>query len=276
MEYAIGFLIAFVIAVTGVGAGSITAPLLIFFLHVPVAVGVGTALAYSAIVKFLLVPIQMWRRQVNYRIVGFMLLGGLPGVILGSILFRYFDLKGQQNVLYVVLGLIITASSGWHLYRHFRPVDRETKQKDRPRSLAALMLPVGFEVGFSSSGAGALGTIALLGLTSLTTAQVVGTDLAFGFCVSLIGSSMHILHSSYGTALLIKLVCGGMVGALSGSLLAPRLPNRQLRLALSAWLLILGLQFCYKAVTNEVGSRPIPSAISAPSMRPIPASIHVR
>lgn len=273
MEYAIGFLIAFVIAVTGVGAGSITAPLLIFFLHVPVAVGVGTALAYSAVVKFIVVPVQIWRRQVNYRVVGFMLLGGLPGVILGSILFRYFDLKGQQSVLYVVLGLIIIVSSGWHLYRHFRPVDRDAFQTNRPRSLAAFMLPVGLEVGFSSSGAGALGTIALLGLTSLTAAQVVGTDLAFGFCVSLVGSSMHGLNGGHDSALLIKLVCGGVVGALAGSLLAPRLPNRQLRLALSAWLLILGLQFCYKAVTSEVGSEPVPSAISTPAGRPITASI---
>lgn len=273
MEYAIGFLIAFVIAVTGVGGGTITAPLLIFFLHVPVAVGVGTALTYSAIVKFIVVPVQIWRRQVDYRIVGFMLLGGLPGVILGSILFRYLNLKGEESVLYVVLGLIIVVSSGWHLYRHVHPMDRKVGPTNRPRSLGALMLPVGVEVGFSSSGAGALGTIALLGLTSLTAAQVVGTDLAFGFCVSLVGSALHVLNGGYDSGLLVKLVCGGAVGALAGSLLAPHVPNRQLRLALSAWLLILGLQFCYKAVANEVGPRPIPSVRSAPVERPITASI---
>src|SRR3954463_8147698 len=88
VEYAIGFLIAFVMAITGVGAGSITAPLLLLFLNVPVEIGVGTALAYSTIVKLIVVPIQIWRRQVNYRILTFMLIGGLPGVILGSVLFR--------------------------------------------------------------------------------------------------------------------------------------------------------------------------------------------
>ena len=44
MEVALGFLIAFIIAITGVGAGTITAPLLILVLHVPVAISVGTAL----------------------------------------------------------------------------------------------------------------------------------------------------------------------------------------------------------------------------------------
>ena len=53
------------------------------------------------------------------------------------------------------------------------------------------MFPVGAEVGFSSAGAGALGSAALLSLTPLLPAQVVGTDIAFGFVVSLIGSGAH-------------------------------------------------------------------------------------
>jgi hypothetical protein len=50
------------------------------------------------------------------------------------------------------------------------------------------MLPIGAEVGFSSAGAGALGPLVLLEITSLTPAQVVGTDLSFGLCLSLVGS----------------------------------------------------------------------------------------
>ncbi len=273
MEYAIGFLIAFVMAITGVGAGSITAPLLLLFLHVPVEIGVGTALAYSTIVKLIVVPIQVARRQVNYRVLAFMLIGGLPGVILGSVLFRYFFLRNSQNLLYIVLGLIIAGTSAWQILRYFKPKLRDTQQADRPRSLAAAMLPVGIEVGFSSSGAGALGTIALLGFTSLTTGQIVGTDLAFGFFVSLVGSGIHMLHGGYDSGLLMKLVCGGTLGALAGSAAAPRLPNRQLRLALSAWLLILGLQFCYRAVADQVKAAPVPTVQSSPSSLPVTASI---
>ena len=76
------------IAMTGVGAGTMTAPLLIFFLHVPVAVAVGTALAYSAAVKLLVVPVQIWRGQVDWRTLGFMLITGMPGVVAGTLLFR--------------------------------------------------------------------------------------------------------------------------------------------------------------------------------------------
>jgi len=276
MELALGFLIAFVIAITGVGAGTITAPLLILFLHVPVVIGVGTALAYSVVVKAVVVPLQMWRRQVVYRVLGIMLLGGLPGVVLGSLLFRHFAAAGNNAVLYATLGVIIITSSGWHLYRHFHPFKTNFEKPARPRAIAALMFPIGAEVGFSSSGAGALGTIVLLGLSSLTAAQVVGTDLAFGLCVALAGSSLHFTSGQLDTALLTRLVIGGIAGGLAGSVIAPRVPNRQLRLALSICLLALGVQFCYQAVVKQSASKPVAvqaktiALVRTPDSKPAP------
>jgi uncharacterized protein len=248
MEILTGFLIAVVIALTGVGAGTITAPMLILFLHVPADVAVGTALAYSAVVKVIVAPIQILRRQVNYRMLGYMMLGGVPGVILGSLLFRRFVLRGYSGPLYWVLGAIMVFTSGWHLYRHFRPRAVSSAQTDRPRWIAALMLPIGAEVGFSSSGAGALGTVALLSLSSLPATQIVGTDIVFGLGVAIVGSGVHMLGGTYNSALLIKMIIGGIAGAIVGSSIAPHVPNRQLRFALSVWLLVIGVEFCYRAV----------------------------
>jgi uncharacterized membrane protein YfcA len=213
-----------------------------------VAVAVGTALAYSVVVKLIVVPVQVWRRQVNYRVLGFMLLGGVPGVILGSLVFRRFALRGEQAVLYLVLGVIIVVSALANLYRFFRPADMTSKVADRPRWVTFVMFPIGAEVGFSSAGAGALGTVALLSLTSLTAVQVVGTDLAFGLCVSLCGTGIHLAGGAYDAGLLWKLGAGGVVGALVGSSVASRIPSRQLRFVLSMWLLFIGLQFCYRGL----------------------------
>ena len=247
MDFVIGFCIAVVIALSGVGAGVITAPLLILFLHVPVEIAVSTALAYSAIVKMIVVPVQVVRRQVDYRVLGIMLIGGLPGVILGSILFKHVATHGPRTALYFVLGAIIIFSSGWHLYRHFRPVGIARPAADRSKWISAIMFPIGAEVGFSSSGAGALGTVSLLSLTSLTAAQVVGTDLAFGLCIALAGSGVHLIGGTYDGALLTRLAIGGVLGGIVGSGAAPRVPNRNLRFALSVWLMMIGLQFCYQA-----------------------------
>jgi hypothetical protein len=113
--------------------------------------------------------------------------------------------------------------------------------------VSALMLPIGAGVGFSSSGAGALGTVMLLSLTSLSTPQVVGTDLAFGLGITLVGSGIHMIHGQFAAGLLIKLVIGGVVGAVFGSWLAPKIPNRWLRFGLSLWLLFIGCKFCWDA-----------------------------
>lgn len=250
MELLLGFLIAALIAMTGVGAGTVTAPLLILFLHVPVPQAVGTALVFSAAVKLVVVPVQIFRRQVVWRTLGVMLLAGMPGVLLGAVFFqRIVRIQGHTLWLYLALGAMIAVSSGWHIYRHFRPATRGNGA-NHPWLLAATMFPVGAEVGFSSSGAGALGTLALLGLTALDVPRIVGTDLAFGLCLSLVGGGIHLSQGGVDPLLLANLVAGGVVGALVGTGLAPRIPARAMRLALSLWLLALGVQLCWHALAQ--------------------------
>lgn len=248
MELLLGFVIAVLISLTGVGAGTMTAPVLILFLHVPVALAVGTALAYSAAVKLLVVPVQIWRRQIAWKPLGIMLLAGIPGVVIGTLLFQQAVAARSDKVwLYLLLGAMIVSSSAWRIYRHFRPAAVDENRQPRPGWLAAVMLPIGAEVGFSSSGAGALGTVALLSLTRLEAAQVVGTDLAFGLCLSLAGGTLHLASGGFDAGLLMRLIAGGMLGAAAGSTLAPRIPARAMRLALFLWLLAIGIQLCWRA-----------------------------
>lgn len=254
MELLLGFVIAALIAMTGVGAGTITAPLLILFLRVPVAQAVGTALAFSAAVKLVVVPIQIVQKRVVWRTLALMLLTGIPGVVLGTVLFRHalrFD--EDRFWLYVALGAMIAASSAWHIFRHFRPAALSDKRHSRPAWLAAAMLPIGMEVGFSSSGAGAMGTMALLSLTHLDVSTVVGTDLAFGLSLSLIGGTLHLAGGGLDAPLLLKLILGGLIGAMAGTLLASRIPARTLRLALSVWLFAIGVQLCWQAAALAGG-----------------------
>ncbi len=56
------------IALTGVGAGSLTTPLLILLLGMPVKECVGTALIFGTVVKVITVPTYMARKQVNWRV----------------------------------------------------------------------------------------------------------------------------------------------------------------------------------------------------------------
>ena len=178
MQYLIGFVIALFIALTGVGAGTITVPILVLFLRVPAPVAVGIGLMFSTAVKLILVPAQIARRNVAWRTLGYMLLGGAPGVLIGSLFLQHLVSAGSANTLNAILGVILVSMASWQIVYSFRPMGHRQDAPDRSPLLAWLMFPVGAEVGFSSAGAGALGSAALLSLTTLEPAQVVGTDIA--------------------------------------------------------------------------------------------------
>ncbi|HEY3628431.1 MAG TPA: sulfite exporter TauE/SafE family protein [Terracidiphilus sp.] len=247
MPYLIGLIIALFITLTGVGAGTITVPILVLFLGVPAPVAVSIGLMFAAVVKLILVPAQVARGNVAWRTLGYMLLGGVPGVLIGSLYLKHLVTAGSANVVNAILGIILVTTATWQILFSFRPVREHSERKDRSRWLTWLMFPVGAEVGFSSAGAGALGSAALLSLTPLAPAQVVGTDIAFGFIVSLIGSGAHWFSPLSDVALLEQLIAGGVLGAIGGTLLSTRIPRRPLRFALWIWLLVLGGQFLFNS-----------------------------
>lgn len=245
MELIIGFCIALAIALTGVGAGSMTTPILILFLRVPPAIAVGTALTFGAIVKVVSIPTYVWRKQVNLKFLGYLLAGGIPGVLLGSVALDKMKHGPYQSVLYTMLGLIIVLTASLRLYRTFKPRG-PVAGADRSKWLPWLAFPIGAEVGFSSAGAGALGSLLLLGVTPLTAAEVVGTDLCFGLGISSIGSFIQLGAGNYDGALLLQLLTGGIVGAVTGSMLAGRIAQRPLRVALLVALIVLGCQLALR------------------------------
>ena len=247
MSYLIGFIIALFITLTGVGAGTITVPTLVLFLGVPAPIAVSIGLMFAAVVKLILVPAQVMRGNVAWRTLGYMLLGGVPGVLIGSLVLKHLVTAGSGNVINAILGVILVTTASWQILFSFRPVRARSEVKDRSSWLSWLMFPVGAEVGFSSAGAGALGSAALLSLTPLAPAQVVGTDIAFGFVVSLIGSGAHWFAPISDAALLEQLIAGGILGAISGTLVSTKIPRRPLRFALWIWLLVLGGQFLFNS-----------------------------
>ncbi len=248
MEYFLGFLIAAAVGLTGVGAGSITAPVLILFFHLSPATSVGTALSFAAVIKFAVLPIYIRRRQIDYRILLLLCGGGIPGVLLGVYIIGKLNTRDYEHQIFLLLGLTILIVSLGNLYRSARK-RLSSGTVDHSRWLPALATVIGAEVGFSSAGAGALGSLALLNLTQLTPSEVVGTDMVFGLVLSLVGGGLHFSAGHYDGAILGRLIAGGILGAFAGASLSSRLPSRPLRIALSVWLAALGLQLCWRSLS---------------------------
>lgn len=249
MEFALGFAIAMLIGLTGVGGGVITAPVLTLFWGVPPAEAVGTALVFTGIVKSVAAPVYLLRRQVDFRVLALLLAGGIPGVLAGSFALARMNTTSRKGPMMAALGAIIILMAVINLWRLIRGASKPLGV-DRAKWLPLVGLPIGAEVGFSSAGAGAMGSLVLMTMTSISTAQVVGTDVLFGLGLSLAGSGVTFATGNYHAALALKMSAGGIAGAFVGANLLSILPSRPLRVALSLWLVSLGGQLCWRAVAG--------------------------
>src|SRR3954454_1156852 len=248
MEVLLGFAIAGAIGVTGVGGGVITAPALMLLLGMKPLEAVTTSLLFASIIKFLISPAYLWRKLVDFRLLAKLLAGGIPGVILGTFFLQRLSATEKNGTMYGILGGTVAIMSCIHLYRLTRGLEAVRGHEKGSRWLPFIAFPIGMEVGFSSAGAGALGTLALMSLTNLTTAQVVATDVFFGLGLSVVGGG---LHSGAGQAIppvLWKLLAGGVVGGWAGTYVASSVPTKPLRAALCVWLIVIGVQLCWKAL----------------------------
>jgi len=254
MEAVVGFLIALMIGLTGVGGGTLTVPVLILFLGIPTAEAVGTALTFSALVKIPACVVYLRQKKADFRVLRYLLLGGLPGVVLGSLTLGRLEGAGLKDLVLIAVGVTIAVTAALNLARLLRgDGERDPPAQDRSRLLPWLTLPIGLEVGFSSAGAGALGTLILLYFTPLAASQIVGTDLLFGMALSTVGGGLHLGMGDWNRALFLRLVAGGIPGALAGARLATVLPARTLRVALLIWLVYLGSQLLYRGILAVAG-----------------------
>jgi len=142
----------------------------------------------------------------------------------------------------VLLGVILAVSSSVSFIRR---VQNPAFAAKNHRWLPWLALPIGVESGFSSAGAGALGTVLLLNYSEMAPAQVVGTDLLFGLVLAVIGSAFHWSFGSISMPILYELLLGGIPGVVLGCLLAPKVPADKLKLVVALVAIFAGLQLVW-------------------------------
>ncbi len=245
METILGFFIAMVVGLTGAGGGPLTVPLLVLILGRSASESVGTSLAFVFVIKLCASPLYILRKSVDWRMLGLMLAGGLPGVLLGSWILLHLSKKQIEPILLPLVGTTIAALA---LMRLFRIKSMPRPKQERRWLIPFATLPIGAEVGFSSAGAGALGGLLLMYQTILPASTIVGTDLLFGMALSFIGSGIHIIFGQVDHALVFKMLLGGIPGAILGSWLGTKVPSQTLQVAMSVVFGYLGLHMSWKGL----------------------------
>ena len=252
MNFLIGFLIAIAVGLTGIGGGSFTVPALLLLAGLTAGEAVGTAFLFAGVLRLIAAPFYLVGKQIHTRYLWLLLQGAVPGLLAGTWALRFLNRDAGSPVVILLLGVLLAASSS---VTFIKRVQNPTFAEKNYRWLPWLALPIGVESGFSSAGAGALGTVLLLNYSEMTPAQVVGTDLLFGLVLAVIGSAFHWSFGSISTPILLQLLVGGVPGVVLGCLLARKVPAHRLKTAVAMVAIFAGLQLVWAGSRSLAAKR---------------------
>jgi uncharacterized membrane protein YfcA len=242
MNYLVGFIIALTVGLTGIGGGSFTVPALLLLVGLTAGEAVGTAFLFAGVLRLVAAPFYLFGKKIHTRYLWLLLQGAVPGLLVGIWLLHLLSRDTGSPVVILLLGVVLAVSSS---VTFIRRIQNPSFARKNHRWLPWLALPIGIESGFSSAGAGALGTVLLLNYSEMTPAQVVGTDLLFGLVLAVIGSAFHWSFGSISMPILFHLLLGGIPGVVLGCLLARRVPANKLKIAVAAVAIFAGLQLVW-------------------------------
>ena len=252
---AFGLGVGVLVGLTGIGGGSLMTPLLLIFIGTNPLVAVGTDLAYGAITK----TVGGWRHlrsgTVDLGISKWMAFGSVPaavgGVVVGDRLAHSADtaLLWAVAVALFVVAFVTLARALFltHLAareRHTVGLEPRTK-----RRAIAIGIVLGFILGVTSVGSGALVGLALILVFRLTPHRVVGTDVFHAALMLWAGGIMMAVLGNIDYALMGTILLGSIPGVLIGERLVHRVSPVVLRPLLGCVMLGSAL-----GVTSKAGA----------------------
>src|SRR5579863_9603563 len=248
---AAGLFVGTMVGFTGVGGGSLMTPILVLLFGQSPVVAVGTDLMFSATTKLAATASFGYSRRVDWRIVGRLAVGSLPGA--AAVLVVFWLLRQTPKVenhlvlqcLAAMLGLTavglllqtllhrlgIKVTGAW--------LARAERFKLPLTIITGLLLGVG--VTLTSVGAGALGAVALLYLypLRLTADRLVATDIAHALPVTLLAAIGHATLGHVNLPILACLLLGSVPGVLIASRVVIRLPAMLTRTLIAIMLAVV-------------------------------------
>ncbi|HIJ37253.1 MAG TPA: sulfite exporter TauE/SafE family protein [Rhodospirillaceae bacterium] len=261
----LGGVVGFLSGLFGVGGGFLLTPLLIFLgVPSPVAVASGANQVLGASVSGVLAHWQ--RRNVDFKMGGMLVAGGLCGSLLGVRLFTWLRDLGQVDLVidicYVVfLGFVggtMLLESVVALVRTRRARTASKRHRHRWANLplkmrfarsglyisALLPLAVGAIGGLLAAimgvGGGFIMVPLMIYMLEMPTSVVIGTSLFQVIFVTANVTLLQAIHTqTVDVVLMLTLLIGGVIGAQMGARFGTRLRAEQTRVLLA--LLVLAV-----------------------------------
>jgi uncharacterized protein len=253
---AFGLGVGVLVGMTGIGGGSLMTPMLILVFGVTPVTAIGTDLAYAAVTKTV-GGYKHWRqRTVDLRLSSWMALGSVPAAIGGVYLLTLLESwtgRDFDDLLLTVLAVALLLTGAATLVRAFlksmHARERDTIAMERRHKIAAVALgvSVGFVLGVTSAGSGALIAVGLILLFRLVPTRVVGTDVFHAAILLWAAGLAHIVAGNVDFGLAANILVGSVPGVWVGSHWSVRVEPAVLRTTLAVVLIGAGLALLIKA-----------------------------
>lgn len=250
-----GLFVGVMVGMTGVGGGSLMAPILILLFGVSPTTAVGTDLWFAAITKSVGGFVHHHQGGTHggpdYEVIRRLCIGSLPAAIIVLILLAQIDAHQiKSGLIMTALGVVLIMTAFATLFRsrfHHWAVHARTDtagnflQYQAGLTVAAGAL-LGVMVTLTSVGAGALGATLLLALYPLRMRlqRLIATDIVHAVPLTLVAGMGHLWIGNFNLMLLLNLLIGSIPGIILGSMLASKVSERILQPLLALVLLVAG------------------------------------
>jgi len=252
-----GFIVGFIVGMTGVGGGSLMTPVLVLFFGIKPAVAVGTDLLYAAITKSGGIFVHNKKGTIEWRIVGLLSMGSVPSAVVAVFVLKYLEQAGinYDKLITSSLSVALILTSIVLLFKdqlqklgqneRFDTIRALHKQLQTPMTVVAGII-LGMLVTLSSVGAGALGAAILFFLyPRLPSIKIIGTDIAHAVPLTAVAGLGHMHLGTIDFTILAMLLMGSLPGIYLGSHFATRLPEHVVRPALASMLFLIGVRLVF-------------------------------
>jgi len=253
---AFGLGVGILVGMTGIGGGSLMTPMLILVFGVTPVTAIGTDLAYAAVTKTVGGYKHLQQKTVDLTLSTWMALGSVPAAIGGVyVLTLLEDWLGQdfEDAVIAILAGALLLTGAATLVRAFlksmHERERDTIEMERRHKVAAVVLGVcvGFVLGVTSAGSGALIAVGLILLFRLSPQRVVGTDVFHAAILLWAAGLAHIVAGNVDFGLAGTILLGSVPGVWLGSHWSVRVEPAVLRTTLAVVLIGAGLALLIKA-----------------------------
>lgn len=234
-----GLLAGLIVGLTGMGGAAIVTPMLIFVFGIPAPIAVSTDVVSAAAMKPVGAAVHVVRRTPHMRIVFWMCVGSIPGVILGTVAFRVIvNGAAGSDLMRTFIGCALLFSVAMslgrlRLSRYFSANAHRSVSLSPKRRIAivATGLVVGALVGLTSVGSGSLvAATILIMFPAMLPSRLVGTDLAQAVPMLIVGALAHWGLGEIDWSVAVSLLIGQLPGVWLGARVSSRYDGQALRL----------------------------------------------